>query len=150
MAFCNAVRKVSNWNAGGIPLADMLLLLWWTMHFVLWEQDGTSHSRCQVSRICILFGYEFQHIPFKWMHHTYHNIVRHLNIDSALFTLQSYIPFFFAKGSYFNLNAEPAKPSLALHHNLTDLPPTRMNSSRQHLISLPAVLLPSKNCSHHG
>lgn len=84
------------------------------------------------------------------MHHTYHNIVRHLNIDSALFTLQSYIQFFFAKGSYFNLNAEPAKPSLALRHNLTDLPPTRMNSSRQHLISLPAVLLPSKNCFHHG
>jgi hypothetical protein len=47
-------------------------------------------------------------------------------------------PIFFAKGSYFQLNAEPANPSLALHHNLTDLPPTRINSSRQHLISLPA------------
>jgi hypothetical protein len=55
-----------------------------------------------------------------------------------LFTLQSYIQFFFAKGSYFNLNAKPANPSLALHHNLTDLPPTRINSSHQHLISLPA------------
>ncbi len=55
-----------------------------------------------------------------------------------LFTLQSYIQFFFAKGSFFNLNAEPANPSLALHHNLTDLPPTRINSSHQHLISLPA------------
>jgi hypothetical protein len=54
-----------------------------------------------------------------------------------LFTLQSYIQFF-SKGSYFNLNAEPANPSLALHHNLTDLPPTHINSSRQHLISLPA------------
>jgi hypothetical protein len=80
----------------------------------------------------------------------YHNIVQNLDIDSALFTLQSYIQFFFAKGSYFNLNAKPAKPSLALRHYLTDLPPTRMNSSRQHLISLPAVLLPSKNCFHHG
>jgi hypothetical protein len=57
---------------------------------------------------------------------------------------------FFAKGSFFNLNAEPANPSLALRNNLTDLPPTRMNSSRQHLISLPAVLLPSKSCCHHG
>jgi hypothetical protein len=84
------------------------------------------------------------------MHHTYCNIVQHLNIDSALFTLQWYIQFFFAKGSYFNLNAEPAKPSLALHHICMDLPPTRMNSSRQHLISLPAVLLPSKSCFHHG
>jgi hypothetical protein len=94
MACCNAVGKVSNWNAGGIPLADMLLLLWWTMHFVLWEQDGTSHSGWQVSKICIVFGYGFQHIPFKWMHHTYHDIVWHLNIDSALFTLQPYIQFF--------------------------------------------------------
>jgi hypothetical protein len=49
-----------------------------------------------------------------------------------------YIQIFFAKSFYFNLNAEPANPSLALHHNLTDLPPTHMNSSRQHLISLPA------------
>jgi hypothetical protein len=97
MAFCNGVRKVSNWNAGGIPLADMLLLLWWTMHFVLWEWDGTSHSLCQVSKIWNLFGYEFQHIPFKWMHHTYRNIVWHLNIDSALLTLQSYIQFFLQK-----------------------------------------------------
>jgi hypothetical protein len=55
----------------------------------------------------------------------------------------SRISNFFAKGSYFNLNAEPANLSLALHHNLMDLPPTRMNSSCQHLISLPAVLLPS-------
>jgi hypothetical protein len=39
MAFCNAVRKVSNWKAVGTPLADMLLLLRWTMHFVLWERD---------------------------------------------------------------------------------------------------------------
>jgi hypothetical protein len=31
------------------------------------------------------------------MHHTYHNIVRHLNIDSALFTLQLYIQFFSQK-----------------------------------------------------
>jgi hypothetical protein len=45
---------------------------------------------------------------------------------------------FFAKGSYFHLNAEPANPSLTLHHKLTDLPPTRINSSRQHLISLHA------------
>jgi hypothetical protein len=97
MAFCNVVGKVSNWNAGGVPLADMLLLLWWTMHFVLWEWDGMSHSRCLVSKICILFGYEFQHIPFKWMHHTYCHIVRHLNIDSALFTLQSYVQFFLHK-----------------------------------------------------
>jgi hypothetical protein len=72
------------------------------------------------------------------MHHTFHDIVWHLNIDSALFTLQSYIQFFSAKGSYFNLNAEPANPSLALHHNLTDLPPTHINSSQQHLISLSA------------
>jgi hypothetical protein len=28
--------------------------------------------------------------------------------------------------------------ALALHHNLMDLPPTCINSSRQHLISLPA------------
>jgi hypothetical protein len=55
-----------------------------------------------------------------------------------LFTLQSYIQFFFAKGSYLNLNAEPANLSLALHHNLIDLPPRRINTSRQHLISLPA------------
>jgi hypothetical protein len=27
------------------------------------------------------------------------------------------------------LNAEPANPSLALHHNLMDLPPTHINSS---------------------
>jgi hypothetical protein len=47
-------------------------------------------------------------------------------------------PIFFAKGSYFHLNAEPANPSLALHHNLMDLPPTRINSSCQHLIALPA------------
>jgi hypothetical protein len=50
----------------------------------------------------------------------------------------SHISIFFAKGSYFNLNAKPANPSLALHHNLMDLPPTCINSSRQHLISLPA------------
>jgi hypothetical protein len=56
-----------------------------------------------------------------------------------LFSLQLYIQFFFsAKGSHFNLNAEPANPSLALHHNLTDLPPTCINSPHQHLISLPA------------
>jgi hypothetical protein len=55
-----------------------------------------------------------------------------------LFTLQSYIQIFFAKGSYFNLNAKPANPSLALHHNLTDLPPTDINSSHQHWISQPA------------
>jgi hypothetical protein len=63
----------------------------------------------------------------------------------------------FAKGSYFNLNAEPANPSLALHHNLMDLPPTHINSSRQHLISLPAcpaskqllfVILEKERC--HG
>jgi hypothetical protein len=36
------------------------------------------------------------------------------------------------------LNAELANPSLALHHNLINLPPTHINSSRQHLISLPA------------
>jgi hypothetical protein len=47
-------------------------------------------------------------------------------------------PFFFTNVSYFNLNAKPANPSLALCHNLMDLPPTRINSSRQHLISLPA------------
>jgi hypothetical protein len=47
-------------------------------------------------------------------------------------------PIFFANGSFFNLNAEPANPSLALHHNLMDLPPTHINSSSQHLISLPA------------
>jgi hypothetical protein len=97
MAFCNAVRKVSNWNAVGLPLANMLLLLWWTMHIVLWQRDGTSHSCWQVSKICIVFKYGFQQIPFKWMHHTYHNIVQHLNIDSALFTLQSYIQFFSQK-----------------------------------------------------
>jgi hypothetical protein len=50
----------------------------------------------------------------------------------------SHISNFFAKGSYFNLNAKPANPSLALHHNLMDLPPTHINSSHQHLISLPA------------
>jgi hypothetical protein len=55
----------------------------------------------------------------------------------SLFTLQLYIHFF-AKGSYFNLNAKPANQKLALHHNLTDLPPTCINSSHQHLISLPA------------
>jgi hypothetical protein len=54
-----------------------------------------------------------------------------------LFTLHLYIQFF-AKGTYFNLNAKPANTSLALCHNLTDLPPTCINSSRQHLISLPA------------
>jgi hypothetical protein len=101
MAFCNAVGKVSNWNAGGVPLADMLLLLWWTMHFVLWERDGMSPSRWQVSKISIVFGYGFQHIPFKWMHHTYRNIMWHLNINSALFTLQSYIQFFFCKRLLF-------------------------------------------------
>ncbi len=42
----------------------------------------------------------------------------------------SHISIFFAKGSYFNLNAKPANPSLALHHNLMDLPPTCINSSR--------------------
>jgi hypothetical protein len=47
-------------------------------------------------------------------------------------------PIFFAKGSYFHLNAEPADLSLALCHNLTDLPPTHINSSHHHLISLPA------------
>jgi hypothetical protein len=62
----------------------------------------------------------------------------------------SRISNFFIKGSYFNLNAEPANPSLALHHNLMAIPPTHMNSSHQHLISLPAILLPSKNCCHHG
>jgi hypothetical protein len=62
----------------------------------------------------------------------------------------SRISNFLEKGSYFNLNAKPANLSLALCHNLTDLPPTRMNSSCQHLISLPAVLLPSKSCCHHG
>jgi hypothetical protein len=28
-------------------------------------RDGTTCSCCQVSKICIVFGYEFQHIPFK-------------------------------------------------------------------------------------
>jgi hypothetical protein len=110
MAFCNAVGKVSNWNAGGVPLADMLLLLWWTMHFVLWERDGTSHSRWQVSKICIVFGYGFQeHIPFKWMHHTYHNIVWYLHIDSALFILQSFNQFF-CKRVFFQFECRACQP----------------------------------------
>jgi hypothetical protein len=132
MAFCNPVRKVSNWNAGGIPLADMLLLvLWWTMHFVLWERDGTSHLLCQVSKICILFGYEFQHIPFKWMHHTYCNIVWHLNIDSALLTLQSYIQFFSQKALI-----SIWMPSLPTHHWLCII--TSARTSLQHVWTAPA------------
>jgi hypothetical protein len=138
MAFCNAVGKVSHWNAVGVPLANMLLLLWWTMHFVLWEQDGMSHLCWQISKICIVFMYGFQNIPFKWMHHTYCDIVWHLNINSVPIHPAVVYPIFFAKGSYFNLNAKPANPKLALHHNLTDLPPTCINSSHQHLISLPA------------
>jgi hypothetical protein len=55
-----------------------------------------------------------------------------------LFTLHFYIQFFFAKGSCFHLNSKPANPWLALRHNLMDLPPTCINSSCQHLISLPA------------
>jgi hypothetical protein len=74
-----------------------LLLLWWTMNFVLWERDGTSCLRWQVSKFCIVFGYGFQHISFEWMHHMFCDIVWHLNIDSALFTLQSYIQFFLQK-----------------------------------------------------
>ena len=50
----------------------------------------------------------------------------------------SHISTFLAKGSYLNLNAKPANLPLALHHNLTDLPPTFINTSHHHLISLPA------------
>jgi hypothetical protein len=59
-------------------------------------------------------------------------------MDSAPIHPAVIYPIFSAKGSYFNLNAKPANPSLALHHNLMDLPPTHVNSSHQHLISLPA------------
>jgi hypothetical protein len=150
MAFCNAVGKVSNWNAGGVTLADLLLLLWWTMHFVLWEQDSMSHLCWQVSKICTVFGYAFQHIPFKWMHHTFHDIVWHLNIHSALFTLQSYILFFLQKAliSIWML-------SLPTHHWLCII---TSRTSLQHISTAPAntwyhyllVLLPSKSCCHHG
>jgi hypothetical protein len=56
MAFCNAVGKVSNWSAVGVPLADMLLLLWWTMYFALWEWYGMSHSCCQFQRSALYLG----------------------------------------------------------------------------------------------
>jgi hypothetical protein len=59
-------------------------------------------------------------------------------IDSASIHPAVVYAIFFANGSYFNLNAKPANPSLALGHNLMDLPPTCINSSHQHLISLPA------------
>jgi hypothetical protein len=66
-------------------------------------------SRWQVSRICIVFGYAFQHIPFKWMHHTFRDIVWHLIIDSALFTLQSYIQFF-CKRLLFQFECQAYQP----------------------------------------
>jgi hypothetical protein len=137
MAFCNAVGKVSNWNAVGVPLADMVLLLWWTMHFVLWERDGTSHSCWQVCKICIVFGYGFQHIPFKWMHHTYPDIVWHLNIDSAPIHPAVVYPIFFPQKALISIWMPSLVPTCHWQ-NLTDLPPTHINSSCQHLISLPA------------
>jgi hypothetical protein len=150
MTFCNAVRKVSNWNAGGVPFADMLLLLWWTIHFVLSEQDGTSHSCWQVSKICIVFGYGFQHIPFKWMHHTFCDIVWRLNINSAPFMLQSYIQYFLQKALI-----SIWMPSLPTHHWLCVI--TSL-TSLQHIATAPTntwyhyllVLHPSKSCCHHG
>ena len=93
---------------------------------------------CQVSKIWILYSCMDSNIS-----HSNECIIRILilcdisTLIVPIFTLQSYIQFF-ANVSYFNLNAEPANPSLALHHNLTGLPPTCINSSRQHLISLHA------------
>jgi hypothetical protein len=109
MAFCNAVRKVSNWNAGGVPLADMLLLLWWTMHFVLWEQDATSHLRCQVSKICILFRYEFQHS------HSNECIIRIIILCDISTLIVPYSPYsrisnFFCKRLLFQCECRACQP----------------------------------------
>jgi hypothetical protein len=64
----------------------------------------------------------------------YPDIVWHLNIDSGPSHSAVVYPIFLAKGSYLNLNAEPANPSLALHHNPMDLSPTFIKTSHQYLI----------------
>jgi hypothetical protein len=130
MAFCNAVRKISNWNAVGVPLA---------------------HSCWQVSKICIVFRYGFQHIPFKWMDHTYPNFVWHLNIDSAPIQPAVVYPIFFPQKALILI----WMTSLPTHHWLYIITSW---TSLQHVSTAPTntwyhyllVLLPSKSCCHHG
>jgi hypothetical protein len=69
------------------------------------------------------------HIPFKWMHHTYRNIVWNLNIDSALFTLQPYIQFFLQKALI-----SIWMPSLPTHHWLCII---TSRTSLQHVWTAP-------------
>jgi hypothetical protein len=114
------------------------------------EMVWASLLCCQVSKICIVFGYGFQHIPLKWIHHTYPDIVWHLKIDSAhiypaviypIFLLMSLISIWM--------------PSLLTHHWLCII---TSRTSLQHVSTAHAntwyhymlVLLPSKSCCHHG
>jgi hypothetical protein len=114
-------------------LADMLLL-WWTMHFVLREMvEVIRAARFQRSALYWGMNSSISHSNESIIH-----ILIFCNISTSivpLLTLQLYVQFFFANSSYFNLNVKPANPSLALHHNFKDLPP---------------ILFPSKSCCHHG
>jgi hypothetical protein len=147
MTFCNAFRKVSNWNAVGITLADMFLLLWWTMHFFemvrvvraarfqrsalyLGMDSNISHSNECIIPILILCDISTSIVP--------------------LFTLQSYIQFILQMAII-----SIWMPSLPTHHWLCVI---TSRTSLQHVSTAPTktwyhyllVLLPSMSCCHHG
>jgi hypothetical protein len=116
-------------------------------------RDGTSHSCCHISKICIVLRYEFQHIPFKWKHHsTYPDIFWHLNINGAPIhpAVKQFIQFFLQMTLVsIWMSSLPTCHWLCIITSRTSL---------QHVSTAPAntwyhyllVLLPSKSCCHHG
>ncbi len=116
----------------------------------LLERDGTSRLCWQASKICIVSRYEFQHIPFKWMHHTYPDIVWHLNIYSAPIHTKVIYPIFLqmALNSIW-MPSLPIRHWLCIITSLTSLKhiSTAPTNTQYHYL---LVLLPSKSCCHHG
>jgi hypothetical protein len=113
-------------------------------------RDGTSHSCCQVSKICIVLGYEFQHIPFKWKHHMYPDILWHLNIDSAFIHPAVVYPIFLKMALIsIWMSSLPTPHWLCLITSRTSLQhvSTATANTWYHYL---LVLLPSKSCCHHG
>jgi hypothetical protein len=146
MAFCNADGSISNYYAVGVPSADMLLLLWWTMCFVMWEMLWVIRvARFQRSVLHSCMDTNISHsdnsiIPILILY-----VISKLIAPQSPCSCKCY---FFTNHSYFNFNSEPAYPALALCHNLKDLPATCSNTSQQHWTSLPAFSA-SNSCCHH-